>query len=90
MASRTESHWCLLGGAFAVGLFAALVSGYLVALIPLAAIDRFVLVALAVPTVWVLACLHVLLSMRPRRATAGYIGASAALLVAGLAVRALV
>lgn len=88
MPSRVESHWRLLGAAFAVSLLAALVSAYLAVMVPLVALDRFALAALVIPTVWVLACLHVLLSTRPARASLGYVAASVVLFAVGFAVQA--
>jgi hypothetical protein len=86
--SRAESHWLLLGAAFAVSLLAALVSAYLAVMVPLVALDRFALAALVIPTVWVLVCLHVLLSTRPARSGLGYVVVSMVLFVAGFALQA--
>jgi hypothetical protein len=69
-----------------VGLVVALAVSYLLALVPRPGLDRFSLVALAVPVVWVSVCLHMLLVERTFRLGIVYlvvaIGASALTLAA--------
>lgn len=70
-------NWIYLTSALLTGLFGALVGAYWLAHAPGAGIDRFSTIALALPLVWTLVCLHILLVRRPLELAAAYLGLAA-------------